>query len=345
MQDRARAVTTAVVVLVILLSPAIACAPKRPLYRPIDLAAWAVYYDLDRGLEELRSHGGLFDRVSLFAYELSSDGVPIPAPNIQEMLVPFLRLAEGKGFEPWLTVVNDVRLSHDSVVAKDSTVVHKLVAHPLDRRTHVRDLIARVADGGFRGLYLDYERVSESDAQEYRALVQDLSTQLQQRGLGLELVVEPEDGPRRAIAGVRVTIMAYDLFGTHSGPGPRSTPSFISSLRGKAGLDASGVAAVAIAVGGFAWHPDGEVESLDWSTGQRLAAEAPSRMRSAADFVPHASLEDGTELWFEDVESLLGKWEAASTAGFRRLAIWRLGGNDAALFEMIRNLRSGSDSS
>jgi hypothetical protein len=328
----------------VFLVSAISCAPNWGAARPLELDAWVVYYDADRGLAELQEYGGLFDRVSLFAYELDGDGTPTLAPGMDQMVAPFLELAAAERFEPWVTVVNDVRYSLDSVLAKDSSVVRSLIVDPVRRAAHARDIAARVAGDGFHGLHLDYERVPESDAVQYQDFIGKLSHELEQRGLGLEVVVEPEDGPPPVLSSARVTVMAYDLFGLHSGPGPRSTPTFVSQLSHQAGLDSQGAAAVAIAVGGFAWEPSGDVRSLDWSTSHRLASETPSGRRSVVDHVPHVRLRDGTEIWYEDTESLLSKWQAAWAVGFRRLAIWRLGGNDSTLFNMIRQLRHGTES-
>jgi hypothetical protein len=307
-----------------------------------EIQAWAVYFDGDRGLAELQQHGGLFDRVSLFAYELDSNGSPVSAPGMEQMLVRFLRLAGEKQFDAWVTVVNDVRYGSDSVVAKDSTLVHELLADSVRRQTHARELAVRASDAGFQGLHLDYEQISSSDSSEYRAFITELDAELRRRGLELEVVVEPGRGPLPAPASANVVVMAYDLFGTHSGPGPRSTPTFVTELGARAAVDHDSAAALAVAVRGFAWSPDGEVNSLDWSDGQQRAAAAPSSRRNSDD-VPSASLGDGTEIWFEDKASLISKWRAAWEAGFRRLAIWRLGGNDERLFDLLRELKPDSD--
>ena len=326
----------------VVLVPTVACAPSIGVPNPLQVQAWAVYFDGERGLAELQEHGELFDRVSLFAYELDPDGTPTPAPNMDVMMAPFFRLAATKGFDPWVTVVNDVRYGADSVLAKDSTLVHELIVDPARRLAHAREIAARVEGDGFKGLHLDYEQVPESDEAHLQAFITTLGDELQQRGLGLEVVVEPVSGPLPAAGRASAVVMAYDLFGTHSGPGPRSTPGFVTELGARARIDSASAAALAIAVGGFAWEPGGEVRALDWLDAQRLAAEAPSTRRNAAD-VPSARLSDGTEIWFEDRKSLLAKWQAAWEAGFRRLAIWRLGGNDESMFRMIRDFRRGSD--
>ncbi len=314
------------------------CAPSWSAKRPVQLDAWLVYFDAERGLAELREHGGLFDRVSLFAYELSPEGNVLPAPGVRELVGPFHALARQQAFEPWITVVNDVRFGADSAVAKDSTVVHRLITDPERRTAHVNQLADRVSASGFVGLHLDYEQLPESDTTQFREFVTELRTTLQSRGIGLEVVLEPARGPLPESRTARVTVMAYDLFGEHSGPGPRSTPEFVSELNSRAALDADSAAGLAIAVAGFAWDSTGEARIVDWSDAQQLATRASNRRRGELDGVPSARLEDGRELFFEDRESLLGKWNAAWAGGFRRLAIWRLGGNDDTLFNLLRNL-------
>jgi hypothetical protein len=306
--------------------------------RAAELNAWLVYFDAERGLVELRDHGELFDRVSLFAYELDPEGNILPAPGLPGLVARFHTLARERGFEPWITAVNDVRYGADSAVAKDSTVVHNLLVDRERRSAHVHQLAERVSADGFVGLHLDYEQVPESDSTQFRAFIQELRAALEPRAIGLEVVLEPTRGPMPESSKARVTVMGYDLFGGHSGPGPRSTPQFVSGLSTRARFDADSAAALAIAVGGFVWDSGGEVSSIDWSDAQQLADEATSRRRGGLDGVPSARFDDGSELFFEDAESLAGKWRAARASGFRRLAIWRLGGNDDRLFDLLRNL-------
>jgi len=314
------------------------CAPKLSVPRPLQLQAWVVYFDAERGLAELREHGKLFDRISLFAYELDPGGSPQPAPNMSEMVGPFLSLAREMGFSPWVTVVNDIRHGPDSAIVKDPELIHDLLFDSDRRTAHVRELAEQVLSAGFAGLHLDYERVAESDSTEYRMFVRELRDELERRGLELEVVLEPINGPLPEVRAARVTVMAYDLFGTHSGPGPRSTPAFVVELGLRGSVDADTAAALAVAVGGFAWDSGGAARPLDWSEGHRLLEEAPTRRRSVEHGVPSARLDDGTELWIEDSRSLFAKWEAGWSAGFRRLAIWRLGGNDESLFRSLRDL-------
>jgi spore germination protein YaaH len=309
---------------------------------PIQMQAWVVYYDADRGLNEVRAHGALFDRISLFAYELSPDGTPQPAPNMPQMIPQFLRYADERGFEPWVTVVNDVRFGRDSAILKDTGLVHDILSDEVRRENHARALAERVRNDGFAGLHLDYERVAVSDSSEFRAFVHLLNGELVNRGLELEVVVEPSYGPVPGPNTTSVSVMGYDLHGPHSGPGPRATPEFVAGLQPRARGDSDSAAGLAIALSGFSWQPGGEVVPVDWAASSDLSVEGRTRQRNAADGVPSARLDDGTEIWFEDPESILQKWHAAWGSGFRRLLLWRLGGNDDRLFSMLRDLRAGS---
>jgi len=317
------------------------CAPGLRLAPPLQMQAWVVYYDADRGLEEVRIHGALFDRISLFAYELRPDGFPQPAPNMSRMVPQFLAFAEASGFEPWVTVVNDVRFGRDSSILKDAGLVHDILNDEARRNDHARALAERAQSDGFAGLHLDYERVADSDSSEFRAFVGVLNNELKGRGLELEIVVEPSYGPVPNPNTASVSVMGYDLHGPHSGPGPRATPEFVSGLQPRAAGDTDNAAGLAIALSGFSWSPSGDVTPVDWTASEQMSAEGRTWQRNAEDGVPNTRLDDGTEIWFEDPESISRKWDAAWRSGFRRLLLWRLGGNDERLFSLLRDLKRG----
>jgi hypothetical protein len=324
--------------LIIVLTLLPCCRMPQRVVPPERIGAWLVYWDLERGLSELKKHGRLFDTVSLFAYELDPEGRPTSAPNLEETIPSFIALAKKHGFSPWVTVVNDVR-SDNEVRLKDTTLLHHLLADPATREAHAVLLAEKAVADGFAGLHLDYERLPQTDEPAYQAFVTQLSAELRSRGLDLDVVLEPKRGPLPAPGETKITVMAYNLFGPHSTPGPRATPAFVSELSPKARVDTNGAPTLAIAVAGFAWHPDGKVTSVGWSQAEELAKEASQRRSSVFTRVPNMRLDDGTEVWFENPESLLAKWQAAEKTGFRHLMIWRLGGNDERLFRFIHELR------
>lgn len=303
---------------------------------PESVGTWVVYWDDERGLEELVRHGGLFDYASLFAYELDPAGHPVPAPGVESLRGRFLAETQAQGIQAWATIVNDVRRPDGTVELKNAKIVQDILSDPVRRKDHARLLAERIARDGFRGLHLDYERIDARYADAFRDFVSLLGSELEGRGCDLNVVLEPQRGPRPGPGSARITVMAYNLHGPHGGPGPRATPAFVRDVVPEAGTDRRGTPTVALALAGFMWRPDGGVESVDWSNAYREARHVVVE-RGLFNRVPYARLPAG-ELWFEDAESLDVKWRAAHAAGFRGLALWRLGGNDERLFDWLATL-------
>lgn len=288
-------------------------------------------------MAELDRHGGLFDYASLFAYELDPGGRPIPAPGFQQVAARFKNVARSKGFKAWATVVNDVRHPDGSVRLKSADAVHAILSDPGRRADHARVLAEQIERDGFDGLHLDYERVAARDEDVFRAFVSLLDAELSRRGAELNVVLEPLRGPRPTPGTAGVTVMAYNEHGPHGGPGPRATPGFVSDLAPREGRNRYGSPTVALALAGFLWKDDGTVEPVDWDAARDATRETPPE-RGLFTRVPYARVAAG-ELWFEDPESLDAKWRAAHAAGFRGLALWRLGGNDERLFNWLHTLQ------
>ncbi|HSH42738.1 MAG TPA: hypothetical protein VK973_11505 [Arenicellales bacterium] len=313
-----------------------ACAGPRVAPEPDRVGTWVVYWDAERGLDELDSYGALFDYASLFAYELAPDGRPRPAPGMESARDRFQSLARQHDIQAWATVVNDVRHPDGSVDLKSAEVVHAVISNPQRRARHARELAQRIGDDGFDGLHLDYEQVHERHRAGFRAFVGLLADELARRGLGLDVILEPSRGPRPAAGTARVTVMAYNLHGPHSGPGPRATPAFARDVAPDMDLDRYAAPSVALALAGFVWGGDGSVKAIDWRAAREAVGDGTTQ-RGASHKVPYARIADG-EIWYEDAESLDAKWRAAHEGGFRGLALWRLGGNDERLFNWLETL-------
>jgi hypothetical protein len=313
------------------------CSPGTKPAAPGKLGAWLVYWAAESGLVELKAHGALFHQVSLFAYELDASGNPCPGPGVTEIIPQFLQLAREKGYQPWVTVVNDVQYP-DRKVLKDKQILENLLGDPRERLAHVRSLAAMVKKHGFTGLTLDYEGLENRQTENYRDFVTELAQELAKGNLALNVLVEPRRGPLPPSNTVRLTVMAYNLHGPHSGPGPRATPAFITSLGQRGVGDSQGAPAVALAVGGFLWPKAGKVQKVSWNEAFRMAQGAAEVGRNSLDACPFARWADHSEMWFEDPLSLQAKWQAARQAGYRDVWLWHLGDSDERLFGWLKQL-------
>lgn len=300
---------------------------------------WLVYWDSAKGIRDLRRAGELFDYVSFFAYELNSEGDPVYAPGMEKRLKKFFKLAGKKGFEPWVTVVNDVRLSENVAIQKDTVLLRGILGNKKKRNAHAKNLARQVADDGFVGLHLDYEALAVSDQDNYRAFVKKLQRECDKRDIALEVVLEPVNGPEPTPGEHDIVVMAYNLHGPHSGPGPVATPSFISSLSSRGLIDRNKEPAVAFSIVGYWWKQDGSVPALRWNDAFAAALSAAEMFRQSGTDVPYALFDDGSQLWYEDEISVLSKYVSADVSGFHDVLFWRLGGLDDRFFALLRNLR------
>ncbi len=307
------------------------------------VTAWIADWDLARGLAEWRSHPGLFDSVRVFSANFDSRDQPALTPEWAKILGSDVSGVFGPA-RVYLTVVNDVATpTGKGNILKDPALVSRLVATPASRAGHVEALVALAKRHKFPGLEIDYENVAAADWPNFLAFVEALYRRTQAEGLALSVLLQPQ---RRYLAsplpkGPGYVLMGYNLFGFHSGPGPKATPEFLAdqaaALRAIGALEAT---SLALATGGFDWTGPKAARQLTETEAQTLLAQKNVRpTRSPADgyLVSRYSDDKGQnhDVWHADGETLATLWRAGRAAGFTRLAVWRLGGNTPSLFSWL----------
>lgn len=149
-----------------------------------------------------------------------------------EALKPqFLALARERGFVPWVTVVNDTRQDTGRVALKDAALVQRLLADPAAREQHALALAERAAADGFAGLHLDYESIAPAYGTQFQDFIMKLSGALRDRGLALNVVVEPRRSPLPPSGAATLTVMGYNQHGPHGAAGPRATPDGLPTTK------------------------------------------------------------------------------------------------------------------
>lgn len=315
--------------------------------RAAALTAWIADWDLARGLAEFRSHPGLFDSIRVFSANFDEKDRPSLAPDWARLLGRDASAVFGTT-PVYLTVVNDVvAASGKGLRLKDPALVARLTASPEARERHGDALIALAKQHHFQGIEIDYENVAEEDWPNFLAFVAALQGRAASEGLALAVLLQPQ---HRYLAaplppGPQYVLMGYNLFGFHSGPGPKATPAFLSAqaaaLRAIGALDAT---TLALATGGFDWTGAQKASQLTESEAQALLAKnraTPARASENGYLVSRYRDDAGKdhEVWHADGQTMDMLWQAAQAAGFGKLAIWRLGGNSPSLFAFLSGLK------
>ena len=311
------------------------------------LTAWIADWDLARGLAEWRSHRQLFDSVRVFAAYFDERDHAALSPAWVAALGSDVRTVFGQT-PAYLTVVNDIATpTGKGNKLKDPELVRRLLATPQARAAHIDELIRLALRHRFAGLEIDYENVAAPTWPDFCVFIADLSAAAAAQGLAVSVVLQPQ---RRYLAaplpsGPAYVLMGYNLFGAHSGPGPKATPAFLAQqARALQAIGLLNDTALALATGGFDWTDGKAAKQLTESEAVSLLAQKGSQPeRSDPDGYLVTRYPDATgkdhEVWHADAATFDTLWRAAQSAGFTRLAVWRLGGNTPALFQWLATLK------
>ncbi|CUH97630.1 putative membrane protein [Propionispora sp. 2/2-37] len=302
-------------------------AAKEPAQR----AAWIAYWDLDAGKRDLSRLGHKVDKVSYFgAYFDKEDRLFIPA----ELGDKKIQDRKQEGQEIYLTLVNDKQNADGSVILKDMEILHRLFSNDKTMERHIAEIIALTLQGGYDGLEIDYERVWKDGetGRSFSRFVDKLYAEALKNNLKVRIVLEPS--VPFAVAslpqGPEYVVMVYNLYGLHSGPGPKADREFIQKTltRMKA---LPGEKSVALSTGGCLWGDNGKKNFLTEAEARSLAlSHAVKPKRDEASQCLVFSYQDGGisyEVWYADVETLNYWIDIVKEHGINNISLWRLGGN------------------
>lgn len=300
---------------------------------PTKISAWLAYWDLAANEKELNSLGNKLEKLSYFgAYFDKNDHIFVP----KELSDKKSELKKKKGkYETYLTFINDKQNLDGSLILKDTEVLRKLFAHDESMENHIDEIIAMTLRGGYDGIEIDYERIwkDEKIGQSFLRFTDKLYAKAVKNNLKLRIVLEPS-APFSAtgfIKGPEYVVMVYNLYGLHSGPGPKANKEFIKKTITR--MEAlPGEKSVAFATGGCMWVYNGAKNLLTEVEARTLAVTYDlERMRDEESqcvvFDYKDDLGVSYQVWYADVRTLNYWISVAKEAGVNNISLWRLGGN------------------
>ena len=213
----------------------------------------------------------------------------------------------------YLSFVNDY-----NGIQKSQPLLEELLKDDKSTNKLIDDMIA--ASDGYYGIELDFEGFwkNESLTNKYMILTYRLYRECLRHNLKLRIVLEPSFTKQQYIAGPEYVIMCYNLYGKHSGPGPKADYEFLEKLVVKS--KSLPKVSFAIANGGCLWGREG-ARYLTYSQIQTLSPKNVTRDKSDV-LVGETSL---GKVWYAD-EMTIKKWKKFFNDKGYDVAIWRLGG-------------------
>lgn len=310
--------------------------------RELELSTWITDWQWKSAIKDFRSVTNGFTSVQVFAaYFDSTDHLFFTAENVEAVPKVIEIANESRKVNVDLTLVNDRFVKDGSAVQKDSALITRLMATPESRRAHINDIVNTVTQYDFYGVEIDYEKIKEEDWENVCAFYKELFQRLKSIGKPLRIVLEPRTPIEKLDLpiGPAYVMMAYNLYGTHSGPGPKADFLFIDKMAEK--MDQlPGEHFIAFATGGFDWPESGKIIALTEQEAVKLSKRSlQSPKRDEASGVLYFDyLDDGNAMhtvWYADATTLSQWIDRSKKAGYFKIALWRMGGFEQATLDYL----------
>ena len=201
-----------------------------------------------------------------------------------------------------------------------------------------------VRSGGYSGVVIDLEDQARSDTIITAATIRSIASRARQAGATTVAVAIPAGDtaayPTRILfpAADVAVVMLYDEHWSTSAPGPIATPDWVRRTLGQRVADVGADRLVAaLPLYGYLWRgtQPGEPPELRRRAASRGTGERRSRARSLVRAL-HAVQPGVWELWMADAELLRVLVDQATALGVGRIALWRLGQEDPAVWRLLR---------
>lgn len=310
------------------------------------LSTWVVYWDEEDVSSEI-DYIQLFieEIISFAAYFDKNNEIFIPE-NMINLHLSLKSSLDDTSIVHYISVVNDKINKDGSSSLKDKELLYSLLVNEKEREEHIRNLVDLCLENGYDGLEIDYEGLKNDETlwPYFLEFCSSLYEALSFHDLKMRVVLEPS-APIEIYnfpQGPTYVMMCYNLYGIHSGPGPKADGAFLEKLSLKTqGLP--GKTNFALATGGFNWDSDGGITAITEEEANDLMRKykvEPTRDKDSQCLVFQYIEENNIhhEVWFADGITLSNWINLLKNKGNENFSLWRLNGNKKESLLMIGEL-------
>ncbi len=293
-----------------------------------DCSAWLAYWDADSALMETAAFPEGFESLICFEAYFDLNGDWLLPPESEALLA---EMKKG-GVPVYLSLVNDVQQEDGSFVQKSKDFLREQLLTPAARSAHISKIMRLIKTYELDGLEIDYENFKKDTElwSAFTVFLRQLYAILSHNGVKLRVVMECQ-APEYAVfpEGPVYSCMCYNLYGYHSGPGPKADIAFLEEL-GESWKAVPGEVHMAFASGGFVWAGSKvdkgltEKQAKNW-----LVEHSAEARRDSKSGALKASVYDGRKytLWYADGETLSVWRDTLRAMGYSHFDLFRLGEN------------------
>lgn len=299
----------------------------------VSYTLWNAYWALEHVDEQTEEYADHTSNVSFFAAYFDKDDQVFIPEETTDFYASHKQTYHDNGWTNYLTIVNDQILADGSSDLKSTELLYRLFADDDSWKTHAKNLVMLALENGYDGLEIDYENIKKDNElwALYMMFIRDLYDMCEGEGMKLRVVIEPSIETEKIpwVEGPTYSVMCYNLYGSHSEPGPKANKAFLEEMMEKMSY-LPGKVDYALANGGFDWNADGTVTQITVSQAKELLQVYGTSYEidkdSAAKYFSYTD-ENGAshEVWYGDEETLDTWMQWLEAGGNYDFSIWRLG--------------------
>ncbi len=296
------------------------------------ISVWIVDWQWEAGIKDLKEIEENLSSLQVFAAYFDYHDNLHFTNEFNEALPEIMKInSDNKLANLYITIVNDRFNEEGKAVQKDPELLKRLMATEESRNNHIDEIINMVTQKGFNGVEIDYENIDDDIWENYIDFCSKLYQKLSSIDKSLRIVLEPKTPIDKLTLpeGPDYVMMAYNLYGYHSGPGPKADEAFIRDLGIKM-EKIPGDKIIAFATGGFDWSEDGKVTALTEIEAIKLSEKAVDNLKrdESSGSVYFNYFDDNNinhTVWYADNRTLDKWFNISKQLRYNKISLWRLG--------------------
>ena len=295
--------------------------------------------------QSFEANADILDEVSPFWYTTDSHGTLLHGSDARDKTL--VELAHSKNVLVIPTIHNVLTIDP----------VPPLINSPERRSQHIRNIVEEVLANNYDGIDIDYEQLAPSLRAAYSAFIVDLAKALHDQGKLLTIAVHAKTSDYGGLGGFqdwavlgksvdRLRIMTYDYHWRGGGPGPVAPIYWVRSVAdyAKSVVDPAKVV-IGVPFYGYNWPPNGDATPQTWDAINNLIQinglevnlkESDPNGLVQENWITYSSRQGRRTVWFATSRSLEAKLDLVQQLDLAGIAIWRLGSEDPANWQVIR---------
>ncbi len=301
-----------------------------------------------RGVTDVSN--GVLTEISPVWYQPTESGqLVFASPQAQQSVAGIAKVASSQQVEIMPSISNYRNNNWDD------GLIHGLISNPQVRGNHIAAIVGLVKTQQWAGIDIDYESLATADRSAYSAFISDLAAALHRAQKKLTVTVQAKTaGPgddsgsgaqnwqALGASADEVRVMAYDYSYEDSPPGAVAPLPWVESVLR---LAVSEVPRNKIMLGvgtyGYDWPNNQQGDSVQWSDAQAIVQSNGVSVKwdptSQSPWFTYTD-DQGTQhtIWYEDSRSMQAKIVLALRYQVKGVFIWRLGGEDPAIWDELQ---------